>query len=365
MNSADDDSASAAITKPRARRGFSRMRMNAASARSAGSWTLGSLTGLAFYAIHGQTVDMRIARRRFLQVLGAALPAASIPWLAACEASPAPSAAHTPSRAAPAVMKRGERVPVLFVGHGSPINAITDNAWSRGFRALAHLLPQPRAIVVVSAHWYATGTFLTGNAAPKTIHDFSGFPRELTEMQYPAPGDPALAARIVKLLGPERASLRNDWGLDHGAWTVLHHLQPDASCPVVQLSLDERLAPEQHLALGKLLAPLRDEGVLVLGSGNVTHNLGYAMRSMRNGDASTPAWAASFDAEVEHACLQHDGAALARFLDSDAGRMSHPTPDHYLPLLYAAAATQTSDAVTFPIQGFDGGSLSMRAVLFG
>jgi 4,5-DOPA dioxygenase extradiol len=134
---------------------------------------------------------------------------------------------------------------------------------------------------------------------------------------------------------------------------------------VVQLSLDERLAPEQHLALGKLLAPLRDEGVLVLGSGNVTHNLGYAMRSMRNGDASTPAWAASFDAEVEHACLQHDGAALARFLDSDAGRMSHPTPDHYLPLLYAAAATQTSDAVTFPIQGFDGGSLSMRAVLFG
>jgi 4,5-DOPA dioxygenase extradiol len=257
------------------------------------------------------------------------------------------------------------RMPVLFVGHGTPMNAIQDNVWSRGFRALAELLPRPRAILCVSAHWFVPGTFLTGNERPETIHDFGGFPQALYEMQYPAQGDVALAERVVRLLGADRASLRTDWGLDHGTWSVLHYLRPEADCPVVQLSLDEGLPPEEHLVIGKALAPLRDEGILVLGSGNITHNLRHAMGSPRRGETTTPAWARDFDAEVARAAEAHDGAFLARAVESDAGRMSHPTIDHYLPLLYAVGAADPRDGVRFPITGFDLTSLSMRAVLFG
>ncbi len=257
------------------------------------------------------------------------------------------------------------RMPVLFVGHGSPMNAIEDNTWSQGFRALAGMLPRPRAILSVSAHWFVPGTFTTGNPRPETIHDFGGFPQALFDMQYPAPGDAALAERVVRLLGPERASVRTDWGLDHGTWTVLHYLVPAADCPVVQLSIDQRRPPAAHLALGRALAPLRDEGVLVMGSGNITHNLRHAFSTLRSGDRSTPPWARSFDAEVTHAVEQHDGDALARLVETDAGRMSHPTLDHYLPLLYAVGAAEASDPVRFPVTGFDLGSLSMRSMLFG
>lgn len=260
------------------------------------------------------------------------------------------------------------RMPVLFVGHGSPMNAIEDNTWSRGFRDLGASLPRPRAILAVSAHWYLPGTFLTGNEHPETIHDFGGFPRALFEVQYPAPGDPVLAERIAKLIGPigdERASLREDWGIDHGTWSVLHHMRPAADCPVVQLSIDNRLAPAQHLAIGRALAPLRDQGVLILGSGNITHNLRHAMRAMQTGDAHTPPWAASFDADVANAIEQHDTAFLGRAVTTDAGRMSHPSIDHYLPLLYAVGASDEKDAIHYPIHGFDGGSLSMRSVRMG
>jgi 4,5-DOPA dioxygenase extradiol len=255
-------------------------------------------------------------------------------------------------------------MPVLFVGHGSPMNAIEDNAWSRGFRSLAALVPGPKAILSVSAHWFVAGTFLTGDERPKTIHDFGGFPRELYQVQYPAPGDVALAQRVASLVGP-RASLSTDWGLDHGTWSVLVHLRPAADIPVVQLSIDGRLPPAAHLELGRALAPLRDEGVLIFGSGNVTHNLRHAFTSHQRGDTTTPAWAASFDADVARAAEQHDGPALARLAGTDAGRLSHPTPDHYYPLLYAAGAVQAGDPVRFPISGFDMGSLSMRSILFG
>jgi 4,5-DOPA dioxygenase extradiol len=258
------------------------------------------------------------------------------------------------------------RLPVLFVGHGSPLNAIEDNAWSRGFRALGGLFPRPKAILAISAHWYVSGTSLTGNAHPETIHDFGGFPRGLFEMQYPAPGDVELARRIARLLGEGRATLRTDWGLDHGTWSVLHHVRPAADCPVVQLSLDATLPPSGHLALGRALAPLRDEGVLVMGSGNVTHNLRHAMTHLRSGgDVATPAWASDFDADVARAVEQHDGDFLARAVESDAGRMSHPTIEHYLPLLYVVGAADPHDAVRFPITGFDASSISMRSVLFG
>ena len=256
-------------------------------------------------------------------------------------------------------------MPVLFVGHGSPMNAIEDNEWSRGFLRIAAMLPKPRAVLSISAHWFLPGTFTTGNEHPQTIHDFGGFPRPLYEMQYPAPGDPALARRVAALLASANAAVRTDWGLDHGTWTVLKYLFPDAACPVVQLSIDQRGAPSTHLALGRALAPLRHEGVLILGSGNVTHNLRYAMTSLQTGDTSRPPWAESFDRDVASALEQHDGDALARFVDTDAGRKSHPTPDHYYPVLYVAGAASASDGVRFPVEGFDLGSLSMRSAIYG
>ena len=257
-----------------------------------------------------------------------------------------------------------ERMPVVFVGHGSPMNAIEDNQWTRGFQKLAGLLPRPKAVLSVSAHWYVPGTWVTGDEHPRTIHDFGGFPRELYEQQYPAPGSVELATRVARLVGRD-ASLRTDWGLDHGTWTVLKYLLPKADVPVVQLSIDGRLPPAGHLAIGQALAPLREEGVLVLGSGNVTHNLRHAFASWQRGDSTTPDWAHTFDAEVAKAATQHDGPALARMAESDAGRISHPTPDHYYPLLYVAGAAGAGDPVKFPLQGFDMGSLSMRSILYG
>jgi 4,5-DOPA dioxygenase extradiol len=259
----------------------------------------------------------------------------------------------------------GERLPAVFVGHGSPMNAVGDNPWSRAFRALGAALPRPRAILSISAHWYEAGTLLTAQERPRTIHDFGGFPAELYRLQYPAPGDPALAARVVRLLGEERAALDTGWGLDHGTWSVLLHMLPEADCPVVQLSLDSRLSAAEHLALGQALAPLRAEGVLIMGSGNITHNLRQAFASLQRGDQSTPAWALRFDSEVQRALEQHDAAFLVRALDSSDGRKSHPTPDHYLPLLYAFGAAGNGEGVRFPITGFDLGSLSMRAAVFG
>lgn len=258
-----------------------------------------------------------------------------------------------------------DRMPVLFIGHGSPLNAIEDNRWSRGFRALAALLPRPRAILAVSAHWYVNGTYVTGNERPETIHDFGGFPPALYAMTYPAPGDTALARRVVRLLGETRAFVRTDWGLDHGTWSVLTHLVPKADVPVVQLSIDYGLPAAAHLAIGRALAALREEGVLVLGSGNVVHNLRHAMTSAHRGETATPGWAEAFDADVAQALAQHDGDFLARAAEGDAFRTAHPTPDHYLPLLYAAGAARPDDAVRFPVTGFDLSSLSMRAVLFG
>jgi 4,5-DOPA dioxygenase extradiol len=256
------------------------------------------------------------------------------------------------------------RRPVLFVGHGSPMNAIEDNAWSRGFQALGRDLPAPRAILSVSAHWYVRATLLTSRERPETIHDFGGFPRALYEIEYPARGSTDLARRVVQLLESRRAGLSEEWGLDHGTWTVLHHLRPAADVPVVQLSIDRRLPPGEHLAIGRALAPLRDEGILIMGSGNVTHNLAHAFRSLQTGDTSRPDWAARFDREVASALEAHDADHLVRAIESDAGRASHPTIDHYLPLLYAVGASGPDDRISYPVEGWDLGSLSMRSVRF-
>jgi 4,5-DOPA dioxygenase extradiol len=206
------------------------------------------------------------------------------------------------------------------------------------------------------------GTFLTGGEHPQTIHDFGGFPDELYKMSYPAPGSDELAGRVSKMLG---ARVSTEWGLDHGTWSVLHHLQPKADVPVVQLSIDGRLPPSAHVELGRALAPLRDDGVLIFGSGNVTHNLRHAFTAYHRGDTTTPAWAKDFDMNVAKALDAHDPGALAKLAATSEGRLSHPTPDHYFPLLYAAGAADAKDRVTFPIEGFDMGSLSMRSVVFG
>jgi 4,5-DOPA dioxygenase extradiol len=258
------------------------------------------------------------------------------------------------------------RVPVIFAGHGSPMNAIEDNRWSRGFAALADDLPMPRAILAISAHWWVDGTLLTADEHPKSIHDFHGFPEALYEISYPAPGDAALAGHVAQLLDSTGAALSTDWGLDHGTWSVLRWMYPEADVPVVQLSMDRRLAPAEHFEIGQRLAPLRDEGVLVFGSGNIVHNLRDAFARMRADNHETPDWAGRYDETVREALAQHDHDALvAAWPGSEDGRRSHPTPDHWLPLLYCAGASHGGGAVRFPVEGFDWGSLSMRCVRFG
>ena len=259
-----------------------------------------------------------------------------------------------------------DRMPVIFAGHGSPMNAIEDNRWSRGFAALRHEVPTPAAILAISAHWYVDGTLLTANANPPTIHDFGGFPQALYEIDYPAPGKADLARRVRQLIGTDRAELNGDWGLDHGTWSVLRRMYPDAQVPVVQLGIDRRLDIRGHLELARSLEDLREEGVLILASGNVVHNLQDAFGRMRSGTRETPDWARRFDETVARILVQRDtDALLTAAADTDDGRMAHPTPDHWLPLIYAFGATDSRDPVSFPQEGFDWGSISMRNVLLG
>ncbi len=261
-------------------------------------------------------------------------------------------------------MPQPPRMPTLFVGHGNPMNALHTNAWTEGWAALGRRLPRPRAVLAASAHWYIPATALTAMPIPPTIHDFGGFPRELFEVQYPAPGDPGLARRVRELLQPTTVRTDVEWGLDHGTWSVLRHVFPAADVPVVQLAIDARQPPAFHHELGRRLRPLRDEGVLVVGSGNVVHNLrAYAWNNPSTGPFD---WAQRFDAKVRGLVTQGDHAALIDYaaLGPDAA-LAIPTPDHYLPLLYALGASGTDDPVTFPTEGFDGGSMSMLSIRWG
>jgi len=257
------------------------------------------------------------------------------------------------------------RMPVIFVGHGSPMNVIEDNRWSRGFARLRTLVPKPRAILAISAHWFVDGICLSADDAPRTIHDFSAFPAPLYEIDYPASGDRDLAERARAFIGGERAELSTDWGLDHGTWSVLRWMYPEADIPVVQLSVHRRLEPRAHLEIGRAIAQLRDDDVLILARGNITHNLRDAFERMRAGSGATPDWAQRFDLAVAQALVQRDTERLLTLWpDSDDGRRCHPTPDHWLPVLYAYGASESDDNAQFPIDGFDLGSLSMRSVIF-
>ena len=316
----------------------------------------------------GRAVSSGESRRGFLRTLvgAAAALAAGCRGSAGGGAGAAERESTMPEASRSKPEARPSRMPVLFVGHGSPMNVIEDNRWSRGFAVLRDAVPRPKAILAISAHWFVDGTYLTGSATPETIHDFYGFPQALFDVDYPAPGRVDLAERVRRLLGKERAALRTDWGLDHGTWSVLRWMYPAADVPVVQLSLDRRLDARSHVDLARALAPLRDEGVLILGSGNIVHNLGDAGARMQAGDTATPAWAREFDTTVAQALSQRDTQALvAAWPDSEHGRRAHPSPDHWWPLLYAYAATDHRDAARFPIEGFDWGSISMRAVRFG
>jgi len=254
-----------------------------------------------------------------------------------------------------------EALPAIFFGHGNPMNAVQSNGYTEGWRRIAELMPRPRAILAISAHWFVPGTRVTANAAPRTIHDFGGFPRELYEVQYPAPGDPRLARRVVSLLQPLPVLLDESWGLDHGTWSVLKHAYPHADVPIVQLSIDETQPSLFHFELGKKLALLRTEGVLIIGSGNLVHNLHtYAWgRHM----PEPYEWAVRFETEAKRHLLS---GAYQPLIDYDAlgkdALLAVPTPDHYLPLLYVIGARRHDDEISFPVEGVDGGSISMLCI---
>jgi 4,5-DOPA dioxygenase extradiol len=254
-------------------------------------------------------------------------------------------------------------MPSLFIGHGSPMNALEDNRHTRAWKALGESLPKPKGIVAISAHWYTRGTGVTAMAQPKTIHDFHGFPPALFAQTYAAPGDPVLASRVQEVLRPTPVAADQQWGLDHGTWSVLVHLYPQADVPVVQLSIDATQPAQYHYELGKKLAALRDEGVLIVGSGNVVHNLGVIRWTA--GAAPYP-WATSFDEQLRVALErgEHD-FAIHYERAGEAAALSIPTPEHYLPLLYVLGTQSSQDAISFPTDGIELGSISMLAVLIG
>ena len=271
-----------------------------------------------------------------------------------------------------ASLQKSDRMPVFFLGHGSPMNAIGDNEYRRSWQALGaefgSKFPRPQLVLCISAHWLTEGWWLTGMANPKTIHDFGGFPQELFEQQYPAPGDVA-AARAISLMVRQRASEPlgvdiSEWGLDHGTWSVLKPMFPEADIPVIQLSMDYNRAPEDHYALAQQLKGLRERGVLIVGSGNVVHNL----RQMQRGAAGSQAydWALEFDQTVGGYLQQGNLAALQNFQKlGTLAKMAHPTHEHYLPLLYAVGAVDAKEPMRFFNTSFQGGSISMRSVVWG
>jgi 4,5-DOPA dioxygenase extradiol len=255
-------------------------------------------------------------------------------------------------------------MPTIFFGHGNPMNAIEQNAYTEAWARIGKTIPKPKAIVMVSAHWYLPATLVTAMEKPRTIHDFGGFPRPLYEVTYPAPGDPALARRVQSLLAPVEVGLDDRWGLDHGTWSVLAHVYPQADVPVVQLSIDETQPASFHYELGKRLGALRDEGILIAGSGNLIHNL-HAYAWGRH-PVEPFDWALRFEAQARALIESADHRPLIDYesLGRDA-MLSAPTPDHYLPLLYVLGARRQGEEATFPIEGIDGGSVSMLAVRIG
>ena len=252
-------------------------------------------------------------------------------------------------------------MPVLFLGHGSPMNAIEDNEFSLAWREAARKIPPPKAILCISAHWETRGSQVTAMEAPRTIHDFYGFPRPLFEKQYPAPGSPDLVARVIKLVSQSTVQPDQSWGLDHGTWSVLSQMYPQALVPVVQLSLDRSHENAHHYQLGQELRQLRQEGVLIIGSGNIVHNL-----RMMVWEDTTFDWAVEYDAKVKQWILEDDHDAIIHYeKHGKAAILSVNSAEHYLPLLYILGLKEQNEPVSFFADKIWGGSISMRCVRFG
>ena len=256
-----------------------------------------------------------------------------------------------------------EKMPVLFLGHGSPMNAIEENEFVAGFRNIGKEIPKPNAIICVSAHWETRGTFVTAMEKPTTIHDFGGFPQALFDVQYPAPGSPDLAKETKALIKKTEIGLDDKWGLDHGAWSVIKHLYPNADVPVIQMSLDYYQTPQYHYELAKELASLRSKGVLIIGSGNMVHNLGMVAWDKLNADEYGFDWALEAREKMKNFILNGDHKALINYKSQGkAFDLAIPSPEHYLPLLYALALKEENEKLTLFNDKAVAGSLTMTSV---
>lgn len=255
-------------------------------------------------------------------------------------------------------------MPVLFIGHGSPMNGIEDNEFSRNWAEMALSIPVPEAVLVVSAHWFTRGTHITAMDFPRTIHDFGGFPRALFDVQYPAPGSPELAMETAGLIHSAELGMDHDWGLDHGAWTVVRHMYPEANIPVLQLSMDYMRDARYHYELAKELYALRKKGVLILGSGNMVHNLGMMSWEMINGGGYD--WALEANDTFKQLIRNQEHQSLVAYQQlGKAAMLAIPTPEHYFPLLYTLGLQQGSESVTLFNDKAVGGSLTMTSVRIG
>lgn len=258
-------------------------------------------------------------------------------------------------------MNEKTRMPVVFFGHGNPMNALERNRYSNAWRAFGTSIPKPKAVLSISAHWYIRATAATAMPNPKTIYDFYGFQQELYEVSYPAPGNAELAATLKELLTPLWVGLDYDtWGLDHGTWSVLVHVFPEADVPVIQLSIDATKPASYHFELGQRLSPLREQGVLILGSGDIVHNL----RLVNFGLAQPYDWAIQFDADARRHLREGDNQALIDYHHQPGANLAVPTPDHYLPMLYIAGLRQNDDQYSELVDGIDLASVSMTAFQF-
>lgn len=256
-----------------------------------------------------------------------------------------------------------DKMPVLFLGHGSPMNAIQDTEFSRGWRTIGQSIPRPNAIICISAHWETKGTYVTAMEKPKTIHDFGGFPQELFDVQYPAPGSPAIAQQTKEAITSTEVGLDQQWGLDHGTWSVVKHLYPKADVPVIQLSLDYTKGPQYHFELAKELASLRKKGVLIIGSGNIVHNLGII--DWQNQDRGFD-WAVEANTTMKSLITNGDYAPLINYTTMGrAFQLSIPTPEHYLPMLYTLGLKDDKDTVTIFNDKTIMGSIAMTSLMMG
>lgn len=258
-----------------------------------------------------------------------------------------------------------KRMPVLFLGHGSPMNAIEENEFVRGFRKIGEEIPHPKAVLCISAHWETKGTFITAMERPATIHDFGGFPKALFEVQYPAPGSPELAKETKSIIKKTDVGLDDQWGLDHGAWSVIKHLYPNADVPVIELSIDYSQTPQYHYELAQELQSLREKGVLIIGSGNMVHNLRMVEWKKLNESYGFD-WALEANEKMKHFILNDNHQELINFSKQGTTfQLAIPTPEHYLPLLYSLALKRKNDSVVLFNDKPVAGSLSMTSVKIG